>query len=176
MTADCYFKTRCGTPLGELTLVVSDSGLRAVLWPNDNPERVPLPPHIVAADSYPVLEAARRQLAEYFAGRRASFDIPLDLRGTDFQRSAWLSLAAIPYGTTATYAEQAARIGRPKAVRAMGAANGRNPLSIILPCHRVVGSGGGLVGYAAGIDAKRWLLEYERANAHSIARVSRSLR
>ncbi|MBM3947727.1 MAG: methylated-DNA--[protein]-cysteine S-methyltransferase [SAR202 cluster bacterium] len=171
MLTQRYYTTRLESPVGAPTLVASGAGLRAELWPSDTAEGVSLPPYIVASDSYPVLQAARRQLTEYFAGGRTSFDIPLDLHGTDFQRRVWRALASVPYGRTATYAEQAARIGRPSAVRVVGAANGRNPVSIILPCHRVVGKDGGLVGYAAGLGVKRWLLEHERANAHRFENV-----
>lgn len=166
MLTQRYYTTRFDSPVGALTLVASGAGLRAVLWPGDELGRVPLPSDMMNSDEHPILALTRSQLGEYFASDRAAFDIPLDLHGTNFQRSAWLALASIPYGCTASYAEQAVRIGRPNAVRAVGAANGRNPLSIILPCHRVVGIDGALVGYAAGLGAKRWLLEHERANAH----------
>ena len=109
-----------------------------------------------------MLDDAADQLAEYFAGTRRTFDLPLDLRGTAFQLAAWNALAEIPYGETRTYAEQAGRIERPAAVRAVGAANGRNPLSIVLPCHRVVGSDGALRGFAGGLGAKAALLALER--------------
>jgi methylated-DNA-[protein]-cysteine S-methyltransferase len=104
----------------------------------------------------------REQLDEYFAGERQEFDVPLKLEGTPFQRGVWRELARIPFGTTITYAELARRIGRPTASRAVGHANGRNPISILVPCHRVVGAGGQLTGYAGGVDKKRWLLERER--------------
>jgi len=104
-------------------------------------------------------------LGEYFAGERHSFDLPLDLRGTEFQQDAWQALADIPFGETVSYSEQAQQIGRPKAVRAIGAANGRNPLSIVLPCHRVVGANGALTGFADGVETKRFLLEFEADRA-----------
>ncbi|MDG2114622.1 MAG: methylated-DNA--[protein]-cysteine S-methyltransferase, partial [Actinomycetota bacterium] len=147
---------------GELTLVATDQGLRAVLWPGDE-ARVPLPDDMTEAADHVTLVAATNQLVEYFSGQRQEFDLPLDLRGTEFQRSAWRALADIPYGETASYGEQAARIGRPTAVRAVGAANGRNPISIVLPCHRVVGSNGSLTGFAGGLDSKRLLLQHEGA-------------
>ena len=106
-----------------------------------------------------------RQLDEYFAGTRTGFDLPLDLHGTPFQLAAWHALAEIPYGETRSYAEQAARLGRPAAVRAVGAANGRNPLSIVLPCHRVIGSDGALRGFGGGLDVKAGLLAFEAASA-----------
>ncbi len=101
-------------------------------------------------------------MGEYFAGRRTTFDIPLDLRGTEFQVTVWRALAEIPFGQTSTYGEQAARIGRPSAARAVGAANGRNPVSIVLPCHRIVGKDGSLTGFAGGLDTKQYLLDHER--------------
>ena len=113
-----------------------------------------------------VLDEAAAQLEEYFACVRTSFDLPLDLQGTPFQIAAWEALAAIPYGETRTYAEQAARIGRPDAVRAIGAANGRNPISIVLPCHRVVGSDGSLRGFAGGLEVKAALLAFEPSTHH----------
>jgi methylated-DNA-[protein]-cysteine S-methyltransferase len=141
------------TPIGELTLVASEAGLREIHWAGTYVRKV-------AGDS-PVLEAAAAQLREYFAGERTTFDLPLDLDGTDFQREAWLGLAAIRYGETVSYGEQARRLGRPAAARAVGAANGRNPLPIVLPCHRVVGSDGSLTGFGGGLDVKRKLLEHE---------------
>jgi AraC family transcriptional regulator of adaptative response / DNA-3-methyladenine glycosylase II len=146
---------RLETPVGRLTVVASDRGLRAVLFPRETP-----PDGAVEGDSS-LLSAVETQLAEYFAGGRTVFELPLDVVGTEFQRRAWLALAAIPYGTTVSYGEQARRLGRPGAARAVGAANGRNPVSIVLPCHRVVGADGRLTGYGGGLDAKRALLEHE---------------
>lgn len=111
----------------------------------------------------------RSQLTEYFAGERASFDLPLKPAGTPFQQRVWQRLRQIPLGQTSSYGELAAEIGQPTAVRAVGMANGRNPISIIVPCHRVVGSTGELTGYAGGLAAKRWLLEHERATAVALA-------
>ncbi len=102
------------------------------------------------------------QLREYFAGSRTQFDLPLAPAGTAFQLDAWTALRAIPYGETRSYTEQAAALGRPRAVRAVGSANGRNPIAIVVPCHRVVGSRGGLTGYGGGVDRKRWLLAHEQ--------------
>jgi methylated-DNA-[protein]-cysteine S-methyltransferase len=141
------------TPIGRLRLVGSPTGLRSVLWPGAGTDAVAAPSAVVAA--------AARQLEEYFTGERTAFDLPLDLRGTPFQRTAWLALAEIPFGETVSYAEQARRLGRPSAVRAVGAANGRNPLPIVLPCHRVVGSDGSLTGFGGGLEVKRALLEHE---------------
>jgi methylated-DNA-[protein]-cysteine S-methyltransferase len=151
---------RYDSPVGELTLVASAAGLRAVLWPNDNARRVPLPPTEMVAST--VLSETARQLDKWFAARRRTFDLPLVLDGTPFQVRAWRALAQIPYGATRSYGEQAALLGHPKAARAIGAANGRNPLSIVLPCHRVIGSNGALTGFAGGIETKRWLLAFER--------------
>lgn len=110
------------------------------------------------------LDALEKQLAEYFNGRRRSFDVPLDLAGTEFQKQVWLSLLRIPYGETVSYAAEAAMVGRPSAVRAVAGANGRNKVSIILPCHRVIGSDGSLTGYGGGMERKKWLLELEKKN------------
>jgi methylated-DNA-[protein]-cysteine S-methyltransferase len=162
--------TQCSynSPVGALRLVASPAGLCAVLWPTDNaagaPPRVPLPP--LADAITPVLDETSRQLDEYFAGERHRFDLTLDLRGTPFQVEAWRALTTIPYGSTASYSDQARRLDRPKAVRAVGAANGRNPLSIVLPCHRVVGASGALTGFAGGLAAKRWLLNFEFESAN----------
>jgi methylated-DNA-[protein]-cysteine S-methyltransferase len=119
------------------------------------------PDGTVAEPGHPVLRLATEQLAEYFAGRRRTFELPLDLHGTPFQVKAWRLLATVPYGSTVSYGQQAALLGDPNRARAVGAANGRNPVSIILPCHRVVGASGALTGFAGGLDAKRSLLEFE---------------
>jgi methylated-DNA-[protein]-cysteine S-methyltransferase len=153
--------SRIASPLGTLTLVADEDALVAVLWPDDDPRRVPLGPQ--EARDHPVLAAAARQIDGYFAGERRAFDLPLAPAGTPFQRAVWDALAAIPFGETRSYADLARAIGSPDAVRAVGAANGRNPLSIILPCHRVVGSAGALTGFAGGLTAKRWLLAHEQA-------------
>jgi methylated-DNA-[protein]-cysteine S-methyltransferase len=147
--------TEVETPVGLLTLVGGDTGLRAVLWPGGPT------PHDAEPGPHAVLAETERQLREYFEGTRRTFELPLELVGTPFQRRAWLALANIPYATTVSYGEQARRIGVPRAARAIGAANGRNPLSIVLPCHRVVGAGGALTGYGGGLDAKRRLLDHE---------------
>ncbi|WP_375194619.1 methylated-DNA--[protein]-cysteine S-methyltransferase [Sphingobium sp.] len=148
------------SPVGELTLVASQRGLAAVLWENDDPVRVRLEPR---ADDphHPVLVKADRQLGEYFAGRRQAFDLPLDFHGTDFQKQVWAALLTIPFGETRSYADVANQIGKPNACRAVGAANGRNPISIIAPCHRVVGADGALTGFAGGLEAKQYLLGLE---------------
>ena len=162
MTPTVVTARRVESPLGLLTLVGSDAGLRAILWADDDPARAGLADVALQPGSVDVLDEAARQLDEYFAGSRTTFDLPLDLQGTPFQVAAWEALADIPYGETRTYAEQAARIGHPFAVRAVGAANGRNPLSLVLPCHRVVGSDGALRGFAGGLDVKAALLAFEQ--------------
>ncbi|MDY0959476.1 methylated-DNA--[protein]-cysteine S-methyltransferase [Sphingomonas sp. CFBP8993] len=149
------------SPVGELTLVASDAGLRAILWAEERVGRVPLPERR-DDPANAILAAAVRQLTEYFEGRRRDFDLPLDPVGTDFQRRVWTGLNAIPYGETRSYAALATAIGRPGASRAVGAANGRNPLSIVTPCHRVIGANGTLTGFAGGLAVKQWLLAHER--------------
>ncbi|MCP1469816.1 methylated-DNA-[protein]-cysteine S-methyltransferase [Sphingobium sp. OAS761] len=150
------------SPVGDLTLVASNAGLVAILWPDDSPDRVRIgrcaPDH-----DHPVLRNTAHQLARYFAGTLRQFDLPLDPRGTAFQRSVWQALRDIPFGETRSYGQIARQIGRPTASRAVGAANGRNPLSIVAPCHRVVGADGALTGFAGGLAAKQWLIEHERA-------------
>lgn len=152
--------SKCPSPVGELTLVASDTGLAAILWENDDPARVRLAPQFENPD-HPVLRETARQLGQYFAGERWSFDLPLDFHGTDFQKDVWQALLAIPFGETRSYAEIARAVGRPTAFRAVGAANGRNPISIVAPCHRVIGTNGTLTGFAGGIEAKRHLLALE---------------
>lgn len=148
------------TPVGQLKLVAKGPKLAAILWENDRPERVRLGP-MQEDPQRPVLQEARRQLGEYFAGKRDRFDLPLDFTGTDFQKQVWQALLTIPYGQTRSYSDIAAQIGRAKAVRAVGAANGRNPISIVAPCHRVVGASGALTGFAGGLRAKELLLALE---------------
>lgn len=159
------------SPVGMLRLVGSGQGLAAVLWENDRPGRVPLGAMIEGTND--LLREAERQLSGYFAGAVQTFDLPLAFRGTDFQRQVWSALLDIPFGETRSYGDIARSIGRPTAFRAVGAANGRNPISIIAPCHRVIGHSGGLTGFAGGIEAKRHLLELELKTLASIA-VSRA--
>jgi len=163
--------TTMPSPVGVLTVVASDRGLRYVLWEGearslrgdgpgghdtaDADHDAPVRREVILAD-------AVAQLGEYFAGERTVFGVALDPAGTPFQLSAWAVLRSIPYGSTMTYGEQARCLGDPNKARAVGAANGRNPLSIVVPCHRVVGSNGSLTGFAGGIDAKAWLLDHER--------------
>jgi methylated-DNA-[protein]-cysteine S-methyltransferase len=139
-----------GTPVGALTLAASADGLAAILWENDDPARVRL--DIVGTDdSKAILVETARQLGEYFAGQRTAFDLKLDFAGTGFQKKVWRALLTIPFGETRTYAQIARQIGNPTAVRAVGAANGKNPISIVAPCHRVIGSNGKLTGFAGGL-------------------------
>jgi methylated-DNA-[protein]-cysteine S-methyltransferase len=163
-TAARHVYTRMPSPVGTLTLVATDAGLSAILWENDRPSRVRLNIEGEAHD-HPVLVEAERQLTEYFAGRRKQFTVQLDVSGTDFQRKVWKALLAIPFGETRSYRQIAEEIGHPRAVRAVGAANGRNPLSIVAPCHRVVGSNGALTGFAGGLDVKARLLAFESVEA-----------
>ena len=156
--------TTIATPVGRLKLVASDQGLAAILWEDDDPDRVKLGPLVEQAD-HPILMATERQLRAYFDGTLRVFTVPLDAAGTPFQKSVWAALLTIPFGETRSYAEVARQIGRPTACRAVGAANGRNPISIIAPCHRVVGSGGGLTGFAGGLATKERLLGWERERA-----------
>jgi methylated-DNA-[protein]-cysteine S-methyltransferase len=161
-----YVSKMIDSPIGKLKLVATDKGLAAILWENDRPHRVPL--NIAAEDrDHPILVEAERQLAEYFAGDRTTFDLALDVTGTPFQQKVWAALRTIPFGETRSYGEIARQIGHPAAVRAVGAANGRNPLSIVAPCHRVIGSTGKLTGFAAGLDVKARLLAMEGALAET---------
>jgi methylated-DNA-[protein]-cysteine S-methyltransferase len=163
-TPKAYVTNTVRSPLGTLTLIASDNGLAAILWENDRPGRVRL--EVLGEDAaHPVLRETERQLADYFAGRRRAFDIPLDFTGTEFQKAVWRALLTIPFGETRSYAQIARQIGHPTAVRAVGAANGRNPISIVTPCHRVIGSSGKLTGFAGGLDAKAFLLRLEGAAA-----------
>ncbi|MBW8684501.1 methylated-DNA--[protein]-cysteine S-methyltransferase [Chitinophaga rhizophila] len=148
------------TPVGRLTLIAADEGLAAILWENDNPGRVQ-PKATIYDDSHPILLETTQQLEEYFAGTRHHFTVKLAPVGTSFQQEVWTALSAIPYGQTRSYTQIADQLGRPKAVRAVGAANGRNPISIIVPCHRVIGASGALTGFAGGLKTKAALLSLE---------------
>jgi methylated-DNA-[protein]-cysteine S-methyltransferase len=146
------------SPIGPLTLIARTEGLTHVFFPG---HEGPLPTGDDSPAAAAALARAAEQLAEYFAGRRRRFDLPLAPAGTDFQRSVWQGLREIPYGTTLSYGELARRVGRPRAVRAVGAANGANPLPVIVPCHRVIGANGRLTGFGGGLPAKMALLELE---------------
>jgi methylated-DNA-[protein]-cysteine S-methyltransferase len=147
--------THVDTPIGKLTVVAAGTGIRRILWEGE------APPEGAVEGGSDILDAAVTQIREYFSGARTTFDLPLDLGGTPFQQKVWRELGSIPFGTTISYGEQARRIGRPQAARAVGAANGRNPVPVVLPCHRVIGSGGGLTGFGGGLDTKRTLLRHE---------------
>ncbi|WP_395060740.1 methylated-DNA--[protein]-cysteine S-methyltransferase [Polaromonas sp.] len=164
--ANPIVQTRYASPLGSIIIAATAKGL-AGLWFDGQRH---LPPELVgpavwpSAPDHPVLKEVIRQLGEYFAGQRTEFEVPLDLAcGTAFQQSVWQALLKIPQGGTASYSEVSARIGKPAAVRAVGAAVGRNPVSIIVPCHRVMGAGGALTGYAGGLERKSALLKLEGA-------------
>lgn len=149
------------SPVGILKLVATKNALVAVLWENENPKRVRLAELIEQVD-HPILLATQKQLSEYFAGTRQRFDLPLDFEGTEFQKRVWQALLDIPFGEIRSYRDIAEQVGNIKAVRAVGAANGKNPISIIAPCHRVVGMNGKLVGFAGGLDNKKILLCLEK--------------
>lgn len=151
------------SPVGRLRLVAEEDAVRAILWDGEDPGRVRLGSMQREVADHPVLAETERQLGEYFQGRRKSFILKLNPAGTAFQNQVWQALLTIPYGETRSYAQIAGQIGRPKAIRAMGAANGRNPISIVIPCHRVIGSSGDLTGFAGGIEAKRYLLALENS-------------
>lgn len=152
------YYARVESPVGEL-LLTSDGDALTGLYIN---ERAIAPEWIIASDDAPIAQATQ-QLVEYFAGTRQTFDLPLAPEGTLFQKRVWEELAKIPFGETVSYGTIAARLGQPTASRAVGMANGRNPVSIIVPCHRVVGANGTLTGYSGGMPRKKWLLEHETA-------------
>lgn len=149
--------TTFASPIGELLLSASDTALTGVYFPK--PRRA----QIGRAGENEILVATKRQLAEYFAGTRTTFDVPLEAEGTPFEQRVWTLLRGIPYGTTTSYGDLARRLGDIKEARAVGAANGKNPIPIIVPCHRVIGAGGDLTGFGGGLERKRWLLEHEGA-------------
>lgn len=158
--------TRCDSPLGSLLLTSDGEALTGIAFPGG----APVPEEEEGwqrDDAAPLFAEARRQLAEYFAGQRTDFELPLAPSGTPFQLQVWAELRRIPYGTTISYGEQARRIGKPKAARAVGLANGRNPISIVVPCHRVVGADGTLTGFGGGLPTKRALLDLESRAAAS---------
>lgn len=160
--------TTVETSIGLLRLAATEAGLCKIALGEETPESFAgwLARHVGPAASdpeSPLLRRAAEQLAAYLEGRLRDFDLPLDLRGTPFQQSVWRAVASVPYGQTVTYGQLARQIGRPDAPRAVGAANGANPLPIVIPCHRVVGSDGGLRGYGGGLPVKQALLDLERA-------------
>ena len=157
----CYFET----PIGELLLAGEAEALSMIGFPKGAMRRDPEPDWIYNEAPFVTV---REQLAEYFAGTRKTFDVPLRLSGTEFQVSVLEALQKIPYGETTSYGNVARQIGRPKAVRAVGAANGRNPIPIIVPCHRVIGSSGDLTGFGGGLDTKEKLLRLEAENSSNL--------
>lgn len=152
------------SPLGELTLVADDEGMLRALYMVDHrhaPDPATYGPRVEGAEERRIFGAVTTQLAEYFGGGRQEFDVVTAPVGTPFQRAVWEQLRAIPFGETRTYGELALALGNPKAVRAVGLANGRNPLSIVVPCHRVIGANGAMTGFGGGIERKAFLLELE---------------
>lgn len=154
-----YFKYM-DSPVGQLQIVAHNQALVAVKWDTEDPRRLRLA-SLLEHPTHPILLKVEQQLHEYFQGQRQVFDLPLDLAGTAFQQQVWQALQTIPYGETRSYKEIAEQIGNIKAVRAVGAANGKNPISIIVPCHRVIGASGQLVGFAGGLGYKQTLLSIE---------------
>jgi len=155
---DLFYKI-ISSPIGKLQLVASNAGLRSVCLSLRGAES----DVAIQKNDQHILLKTEKQLAEYFAGERKVFDIKLEMCGTVFQINAWRELLKIPFGETISYGEQAARLGDAKKSRAVGAANGRNPLMIIVPCHRVIGANGGLTGYASGLEIKEFLLDLEKS-------------
>jgi methylated-DNA-[protein]-cysteine S-methyltransferase len=154
------FYTIVPSPVGKLRLVGSDRGLLAVSWESKGSSVPRL--ETMEDPHHPVLVEAARQLDQYFAGQRKEFELKLEFRGTDFQKRVWDELLKIPFGETRTYGEIARRLGNVNAMRAVGAANGRNPIPIIAPCHRVIGASGALVGFGGGLEVKEYLINFER--------------
>jgi methylated-DNA-[protein]-cysteine S-methyltransferase len=162
-----HYSCTLDSPVGALSLVATDLALVALVWRRES-HRGEFE-NAVENPEHPVLRETVRQLHEYFTGARRAFDVPLEFRGTEFQRRAWSALLTIPYGETRTYGQMAEQIGSPTAVRAVGAANGRNPISIIAPCHRVIGMNGDLTGFGGGLDAKARLLSLEAPQKQLLA-------
>jgi methylated-DNA-[protein]-cysteine S-methyltransferase len=156
-----YYKS----PVGKLKLIASTKGLSGLLWEGELDERV-LFGVLKENKQNKFILKAKKQLDEYFSGERKSFSIALDMKGTEFQKKVWNQLGQIPFGRTKSYKEIAVKIKNPKASRGVGSANRRNPVSIIVPCHRVIGSNGKLTGFAGGLNVKSWLLEFEKENFH----------
>jgi methylated-DNA-[protein]-cysteine S-methyltransferase len=155
------------SPVGKLKLVASSNALVAVLWERERPNRVKLDT-MTLDPQHPILLETERQLAEYFSGERIQFDLPLQPDGSEFQKKVWQALREIPFGQTRSYLDLAKALGSSKAARAVGAANGKNPLSIIVPCHRVVGADGSLTGFAGGVETKAALLALENRSTEAM--------
>lgn len=151
------FKKQMNSPIGKLTLITSDTGIREIVFQDSRMKN----PDAITNNNHPILLQCEKELNEYFASGRRDFSVPLEIEGTEFQKKAWKVLTKIPYGKTKSYGEQAQKIGNPKAIRAIGAANGRNPIPIIIPCHRVIASTGHLHGFGGGLATKQKLLELE---------------
>lgn len=159
MKSPHYFK-QIKSPVGMLTLIADSKSLVALLWEDDKPSEKKYP-GLELSENHPILKRTESQLKEYFKGKRTKFDVPYTFYGTEFQRNVWKALSRIPYGKKKSYAEIAKEVRSPKAFRAVGAANGKNPISIIVPCHRVIGADGSLTGFGGGIDNKKFLLDLE---------------
>lgn len=155
-----YLYKWINVPIGPIKLVASDKGLVGLLWEDDKPKRTHFEPQQLD-EKHPILLEAEQQLNEFFAGQRTVFKLPLDFKGTAFQKAVWSALLTVPFGETRTYGDIAKAINNSKAVRAVGAANGRNPIAIICPCHRIIGADGSLTGFAGGLKIKAALLELE---------------
>lgn len=150
------YKLDYESPIGVIEITGSDRGINSILFSEEEKKK-----NLLQADTPPVLKECYHQLDEYFKGKRQEFSFPYEFEGTDFQRTVWKALTEIPYGKTGTYKDIAHFIGNEKAIRAVGNANGKNKLSIVIPCHRIIGSSGKLVGYAGGLWRKEWLLKHE---------------
>jgi methylated-DNA-[protein]-cysteine S-methyltransferase len=158
-----YYSAKYDSPVGLLTLISTETALAAILWANDHPDRVKLPGSRPVESEHDILKMTIQQLSEYFGRERKAFDLPLVLHGTDFQQQVWKALLQIPFGQIMSYGQLAKHLGNPDASRAVGAANGKNPISIVVPCHRVVASNGNLTGFAGGVEVKRQLLLHEQS-------------
>jgi methylated-DNA-[protein]-cysteine S-methyltransferase len=167
-TGATHFRSTLDSPVGTLSLVATDRALVALVWRSEGHRHVPFE-NALEHPTHPVLRETARQLREYFSGQRRAFEVELDFRGTEFQRRVWAALIEIPYGETRTYGQIAQQIGNPTAVRAVGAANGRNPIAIMAPCHRVIGMSGNLTGFGGGLDAKAYLLSLEAPQRRLLA-------
>ena len=185
MNESAYYSYH-SSPVGDLLLISDGEALTGLHLPQHDGTPAPLPETGTAGRRDDrAFRDVRDQLRTYFAGERFAFDFPMRMAGTPFQRLAWSGLLTIPFGATVSYAEQARRIGRPGSSRAVGSANGKNPIAIVVPCHRVIGSNGSLIGYGGGLDLKRWLIEHEasvlddqtrRASASRVGEKRNSLR
>jgi methylated-DNA-[protein]-cysteine S-methyltransferase len=162
---DYYFKI-IDSPVGKLKLFAGNEALVGILWEREKPNRTHIESSVEKID-HPILVETEKQLNEYFNGERKEFDIKLDFIGTDFQKQVWQALLTIPYGETRSYGQIAAQLNNPKSVRAVGAANGKNPISIIAPCHRVIGASGNLTGFAGGMENKELLLKLENSKIYA---------